>query len=51
MAGRLRTLPAYSSVRMRNHLSRSVYLEDVVLGFAAVELEPQCRRDALGAAV
>ena len=39
VAGRLRTLPAYSSARMRNHLSRSVYLEDLVLGFAAVEPE------------
>ena len=51
MAGLLRTLPASSSVRMGTRMSRSAYLVDVVLGFAAVEPEQQRRRDALGAAV
>jgi len=51
VAGLLRTLPASSSVRMGTRMSRSAYLVDVVLGFAAVEPEQQRRRDALGAAV
>ena len=51
VAGLLRTLPALSSVRMGTRMSRSAYLVDVVLGFAAVEPEQQRRRDALGAAV
>ena len=46
VAGLLRTLPASSSVRMGTRMSRSAYLVDVVLGFAAAEPEhgraPSC---------
>ena len=51
VASHLQTFFASFSARMRTLMICSVYLEDVVLGFAAVELEQQCRRDARGAAV
>ena len=37
VVGRLRSLPTSSSARMGTLRSRSVYLEDIVTGFAAVE--------------